>query len=283
VKYFDRDIGCNGETLVGMANGPLVPVVLECRPELIDYVEIAYEQLRHAPQSASIQSSIPVVLHCASMSVAGFVPPTADTLSAISGEALRMRTPWIGEHLAFISADRLQDGAGSDPISLTYTVCPQLSERTVDRVVHNLNRLRAEMPVPIIVENSPQYFQIPGSTMSMTDFIVAVLNKCKVDLLLDLTHFLITCINTARDPCRELCRVPLERVAELHISGISVQSGIAWDDHASPAPDAIFDMLSIVRERSRPRAVTFEYNWATNLPVEVIVRQIGRSRELMAA
>ena len=283
MKYLDRDIGRGGDLLVGMAHGPLVPVVLEYRPELIDYVEIAYEQLRHVPQSASIQASIPAVLHCASMSVAGFVPPTADTLSAISGEALRMRTPWIGEHLAFISADRLQDGAASGPISLTYTVCPQLSEQTVDRVVDNTNQLSAAVPVPIILENSPLYFQIPGSTMSMTDFIVAVLNKCKADLLLDLTHFLITCINTARDPYRELCRLPLERVVELHISGISVQSGIAWDDHASPAPDAIFDMLGIVRERSRPRAVTFEYNWATNLPVEVLVRQIGRTRELMAA
>jgi uncharacterized protein (UPF0276 family) len=283
VKYIDADIGRNGQTLVGMAHGPLVPIVLERRPELIDYVEIAYEQLRHAPRSAAIQLSIPAVLHCASMSVAGFVPPTADALTAISSEAQRMRTPWIGEHLAFISADPLDDCAGSDPVSLTYTVCPQLSEQTVDRVVHNMNRLRTEIPVPIIVENSPQYFRMPGSTMSMTDFISAVLNRCPIGLLLDLTHFLITCINTAKDPREELRLLPLERVVEMHISGISIQSGIAWDDHASAAPDAIFDLLEIVCERSHPRAVTFEYNWATNLPLEVIVRQIGSTRELVSA
>ncbi len=51
-----------------------------------------------------------------------------------SGEAARTGTPWIGEHLAFISADGL-GGDGASPTSLTYTVCPQLSEETVERVL----------------------------------------------------------------------------------------------------------------------------------------------------
>jgi uncharacterized protein len=282
VKYLDHNIGCNSQTLVGMAHGPLVPVVLERRPDLIDYVEIPYEQLRHAPQSGDIQLSVPAVLHCASMSIAGFVPPAADTLRSINAEARRMRTPWIGEHLAFISADALDRAPVADPVSLTYTVCPQLSEQTVERVAHNMRRLRGEIEVPIIVENAPQYFRMPGSTMSMADFITAVLTRCKIDLLLDLTHFLITCINTSTDPRKEFPRLPLERVVEMHISGISMQSGIAWDDHANPAPELVFELLQIALERSHPRAVTFEYNWATNLPLEIIVRQIGRTRELLS-
>ena len=61
-----------------------------------------------APGSASIQEVVPVILHCASMSVAGFVPPANDTLDAIEREAERTGTPWIGEHLAFITADGLK-------------------------------------------------------------------------------------------------------------------------------------------------------------------------------
>ena len=109
-----------------------------------------------------LQDRIPLILHCASMSVAGFLPPSAATLDAIAAETARTATPWIGEHLAFISADGLnEDDAGSvAPTSLTYTVCPQLSEETVERVAENFAALQPRFPVPLILENSPQYFAV---------------------------------------------------------------------------------------------------------------------------
>src|SRR5437867_310444 len=112
--------------MLGLAYGPGVPPFVDRNPGLIDYVELPFELLRHDPASASIQKLAPVILHCASMSIAGFVRPSEDTLSAIAQQAERTGTPWIGEHLAFISADGLASGAVlHEPITLTYTVCPQ--------------------------------------------------------------------------------------------------------------------------------------------------------------
>ena len=111
---------------IGLAYGPGVPGLIVEEPGLVDYVEIPFEQLRHAPATASLQERIPLVLHCASMSVAGYLPPSDATLDAILEEAERIRTPWIGEHLAFISADGLSERDAET--ALTYTVCPQLSD-----------------------------------------------------------------------------------------------------------------------------------------------------------
>ncbi|HEX3251109.1 MAG TPA: DUF692 family protein [Pyrinomonadaceae bacterium] len=273
-------VTANASTVaVGLAFGPIVSEFVSANPGLVDYVEIPFEQLRHTPEVGSIQETVPVILHCASMSVAGFVPPPEGTLEAIQREAVRTKTPWIGEHLAFLTADPIE--ADLTPTSLTYTVCPQLSEETVERVALNLASLQQHFDVPLILENSPQYFDVPGSSLSMADFVSAVVERCRVGLLLDLTHFLISMINTKKDPLREVERLPLEQVIEVHISGLNVQSGIAWDDHASPAPPVVFDLLESVLKRVRPKAVTLEYNWSPQFPESMLVKHIDRIHELV--
>ena len=270
-----------GTTAVGLALGPIVPEFIAANPRLLDYVEIPFEQLRHSPEAGAIQETLPVILHCASMSVAGFVPPNDGDLKAIKREAERTRTPWIGEHLAFITADSLDPEKEKTTTALTYTVCPQLSEETVERVADNLTALRSQFAVPLILENSPQYFDIPGSTMAMTDFIGAVLARCDVGLLLDLTHFLITMLNTGRDAAKEIERLPLEQLVEVHISGLNVQSGVAWDDHATPATEPVFGLLNQVLRRARPRAVTLEYNWSPSFPQSTLKKHVERVNEMV--
>jgi uncharacterized protein (UPF0276 family) len=280
MKYLDTGIG---STAVGLAYGPSIPEFIDAYPGLVDYVEVPFEQLRHSPEVRSIQETVPVLLHCASMSVAGFVPSPEATLKAIGREAELTRTPWIGEHLAFITADSLDPGAESvgSTTALTYTVCPQMSEETVERVADNLASLQPRFGVPLILENSPQYFGVPGSTMPMVDFIGAVLARCDVGLLLDLTHFLITMANMGGDPVREIDRLPLERVVEIHLSGMNMQSGIAWDDHATPAPPKVFALLERVLERAQPRALTLEYNWSPNFPQSILRTHVERVHETL--
>jgi len=280
MKYLDA---ATGATSIGLAYGAGIPEFIGANPGLVDHVEIPFEQLRHSPDSASIQEMVPVILHCASMSVAGSVPPADATLEAIEREAERTRTPWIGEHLAFITADSLNMGVDTigPPTTLTYTVCPQMSEETVERVAENLAALRLRFDAPLILENSPQYFAIPGSTMPMVDFIGAVLSRCDVGLLLDLSHFMITMLNTGADAAKEIGRLPLEHVVEVHISGMNVQSGIVWDDHATPAPEPVFRLLERVLERARPRALTLEYNWSPSFPETTLKTHLDRVRRMV--
>ena len=265
---------------IGMAQGPGVPRLLNRHPGLLDYIELPFELLRHDPSTIAAKKLAPIVLHCASMSIAGFVPPTAATLDAIAAQAEQTRTPWIGEHLAFISADPLPGGALHDPTTLTYTVCPQLSEEVLDHACANISRLQQRFTVPLIVENSPQYFAIPGSTMSIVDFVAEFHRRSGVGMLLDLTHFRISAMNMNFEARREILRLPLEKVVEVHVSGLDVQAETAWDDHAGLADEETFDLLALVLRRARPRAVTFEYNWAPDLSDDIIVEQVGRVRSM---
>jgi uncharacterized protein (UPF0276 family) len=265
--------------MVGLAYGPGVPGFVRRNPRIVDYVELPFELLRHDPSAIEVERLAPIILHCASMSIAGFVPPSEETLCAIAQQLERTNSPWIGEHMAFMSADPLRRGAAlHDATTLTYTVCPQLSEEVLEHACNNLRQLQARFSVPLIVENSPQYFTIPGSTMSIVEFTIEVHRRCDVGMLLDLTHFMISATNMQFDPRKEIIRLPLERVTEIHVSGLDVQSGTAWDDHAGLADEAVFELAEIVLGRARPRAVTFEYNWAPDLPDRILINQIERVR-----
>jgi uncharacterized protein (UPF0276 family) len=271
-----------GNALIGLAYGPGVPGFIARNPGAIDYVELPFELLRHDPSRASIQDAAPIILHCASMSIAGFVPPSAATLDAIALEARRTRTPWIGEHLAFISADPLFTGAAEhEPTTLTYTVCPQLSEQVLERACQNLAELQVRFPIPLIVENSPQYFAVPGSTMSIVDFTIEFHRRSNAGMLLDLTHFMISSLNMGFEPKSEITRLPLDHLIEMHVSGLAVQSGTAWDDHAGIADESVFELMQCVFERARPKAVTFEYNWSVEMPEDILVRQVERTRTML--
>src|SRR5581483_87559 len=142
-------------TMLGFAHGPGTLSFIERNPGVADYVELPFELLRHDPAARSIRDRTPVILHCASMSIAGFVRPAEGTLDEIAVRAEELGTPWIGEHLAFMSADPppevRETAALHEPITLTYTVCPQLSEEVVDLVCRNLEQLQSRFSMPLVV------------------------------------------------------------------------------------------------------------------------------------
>jgi uncharacterized protein (UPF0276 family) len=153
MKFFGTS---EDRTQIGLAYGPGFEEFIAANAGIIDYVEIPFEQLRHTPHLGIIQQQLPVVLHCASLSVAGFIPPSQATIDALADQVTRTRTPWIGEHLAFVSADGISEEADRDlaPTNLTYTLCPQLSDETVERVVENIASIKATFSAPLILENS---------------------------------------------------------------------------------------------------------------------------------
>lgn len=272
---------------IGIARSPHTARFLDRCPEAVDYIEVPFELLRHDPAAADVMRTKPVVLHCASLSIAGSVPPDAGLVREVREWVDRTRTPWLGEHLSFITAERepalgpAEAYAPGEPWNIGYTVSPALNLETVDRVVASLARAQSHFEVPLLVENPPVYFRMPGSTMGQVDFIAEVCARSGVMLLLDLAHFYITARTAGFDPFAELLRLPLDRVVEVHISGITAEQDGYWDNHAGRAPQEELDLLAIVLARAQVSAVTLEYNWSSRFPEHVLLEEIGRVRDVL--
>ena len=275
---------------VGLAYNAYVPKFLAAYPDAVDYVEVPFELLQHDRAVIEIRNKKPIVLHCASMSVAGSVPPTDATVRAIGEWTRRTGTPWLGEHLSFVTADRSLAGenaeayAPGEPYNIGYTVSPPMNPASVNTVVRAVELCHNRFPVPVVLENAPIYFQSPGTTMSQIEFIRAICDASPVMLLLDLAHFYITSQTLDFDPFEAIETFPLERVVEAHISGVSDDGDELWDNHASRAPEAVYRLLETVVEKAhRLQAITLEYNWSSRFPSDTLLDEIDRVRRTIDA
>jgi len=154
-----------------------------------------------------------------------------------------------------------------------------MNELVAQRVADKLAAYQPLFPVPLLIENSPLYFRTPGSTMSQVEFINTILQRTQAGLLLDLAHFCISSMTMDFDPLKEVQRLPLERVVELHISGVSVDPDGAWDDHSRSAPAVVYELLKLVLTLSKPRAVTLEYNWSSHISDAVLITELATARD----
>jgi uncharacterized protein len=89
---------------VGLAHNEAVATLVESLANMLGYVE-SFDELRRSDPfvvgTIAVDNSF---LDCASLSLASGMPPKVDTATAVLGLADRIGSPWIGEHLAFITA-----------------------------------------------------------------------------------------------------------------------------------------------------------------------------------
>lgn len=262
-------------TAIGMAYSGYALRVVSEHPQLSDYVEVPFEQFARDAGAISVQDEVPIVLHCASLSLAGSTPPTPEVIEQLGHWIGRTGTPWLGEHLAFIREGEYE---------VEFTVNPQFSPAVLDRVVAATEKWSRRLNCPILLENGPIYVQLPGSVMSQLEFLTGVCARLEsAYLLVDLSHLLITCRNLALDPRAALEALPLDRVVEVHLSGLRKEGGVWWDDHGRPVPDEEFDLLARLLRAVQPRAITIEYNWDSQFPLDLLRRDFGRVRDLVAS
>ena len=266
---------------LGVAYSPYVLDFLRLYPDEIDFVEVSFENLLSNPSIPELLGEVPQFLHSASMSLAGFVDPPTKTLESLKHWVEVLDPPWVGEHLAFTTAHGVNNRNGQH-IDTGYSINPAMNLETVYRVVENVTRCEEMVSVPVLLENGAMNFVPPGSTLSYTEFISEICERSTADLILDLGHFLISCLNSGQDPSTELLELPLERIAEVHISGVSYRNGDPWDDHTIAAPNELYDLLGLVLARVSP-AITLEYNWSMRFPVDELRQQIKRSRGFLSA
>lgn len=268
----------NTATAVGLAWSPKVSEIVTNDPHVADFVEVPFERLRVQPNTLSGLDNHLLILHCSSMSIGGDVPPSAETIESIRNFARVTKTPWIGEHLAFTAAHRFDDH-GNEILDTEFTICPQFSEPMLEIATRNYIELSSRFEQELILENPPQYFFVPGSTMSQMTFIKRLCDRADARLLLDLSHLYITARNIGETPNALLEQYPVENVVEIHISGVSEERGLRWDNHAVFASDDIFELLRCCLKRVRPKAVTLEYNWHSQFEDDVMMQHIKRIRD----
>jgi uncharacterized protein (UPF0276 family) len=205
------------------------------------FCEVVAEALRHdgvlpEPLAALRRRGVTVVPHGTRLSLGGAEPLDPHRVQHFASVAAALEAPLVSEHVAFVRAGGLEAGH----------LLPVPRTREALRVLaRNVRTLRAELDTPLALEPIAALFDWPEDELTEADFLTELLDQTGAWLLLDVANCYANARNRGTDPAELLDRLPLERVAYMHVAGGDEHGGIYHDTHTAPTPEPV---LALVRE-----------------------------------
>jgi uncharacterized protein (UPF0276 family) len=218
------------------------------------FVEVVAESLPHdgtapEPLDRLRQRGVAVVPHGVKLSLGGADPVDPARVAHLAAAARTLAAPLVSEHIAFVRAGDVEAG---------HLLPLPRSREAVAAMVANVRRTQAELDVPIALEPIAALFDWPDDELSEADFITEILDRTGAWLLLDIANVYANARNRGDDPTALLDRLPLERVAYVHVAGGAEHDGLYHDTHTDPVPAAVLDLVEELCARHRPPALLLE-------------------------
>ena len=214
------------------------------RPDL-GFVEVVAESLpvgRSLPPalSAARRRGVQVVPHGVRLSLGGSERPHPARVTLLARLAERVGAPLVSEHVAFVRAGG-REGGHLLPVPRTRVA--------LDVLVANVAEAMAGLPVPLALEPIASLFEWPDPELDEGDFLTELLDRTGALLLLDVANVWANAHNAGTDPGALLARLPLDRLAYVHVAGGTERGGLYHDTHNHPVPSGVFDLLADLADR----------------------------------
>lgn len=214
-------------------NDPVAPYIL--RDEVLEYLaQLPGRKLVHSigtPVGGSVQS------HAAQ---APLLRKTVDLLGS----------PWASEHLSFNLTPDFFTG---------FFLPPRQTDEGLEVYVAAVDRLRADLGVPLAFETGVNYLQPRPDEMSDGAFIGAVADRADCGILLDLHNAYCNALNGRQSVEEFLSELPLDRVWEVHVAGGFEMDGFWLDAHSGAIPPPLERICrEVVPKLPNLKAIIFE-------------------------
>jgi uncharacterized protein len=238
---------------LGIGWRPEIALLIDRRRDL-GFVEVVAEDFdARGPLPAPIErlrrQGVAVVPHGVSLSLGGAEPLDRGRLDALAKLARRVGAPLVSEHIAFVRGGGLETG---------YLLPLPRTREALELVVANVRTAKAALPVPLALENIATLFEWPNPEIDEAAFLTAVLERADVLLLLDIENVYANARNRGYDPLEFLDRIPLERVAYVHVAGGTERDGLYHDTHTHAVPSAVLELLAELGARADVPGIMLE-------------------------
>jgi uncharacterized protein (UPF0276 family) len=228
-------------------------LAIERHPAL-GFIEVLAEDLDpRSPIPAAVERlrrrGLPVIPHGVSLSLGSVAPVDLGRVANLSRLATRLAAPLVSEHLAFVRAAGLESG---------HLLPLPRTREMLEIVVANVRQAQQALPVPLALENIACLIEWPHAEMSEATFLLEVLEQADVLLLLDIENVYANCRNHGWKAEEYLDRLPLQRLAYVHIAGGCERQGLYHDTHTDPIPTAVLELLEELCARTAVPGVLLE-------------------------
>jgi uncharacterized protein (UPF0276 family) len=217
------------------------------------FAEVVAESVHaeHPPEGllALRDRGVTVVPHGVRLSLGGAEPVDPQRVAHLAGCADLLRAPLVSEHVAFVRAGGVEAGHLL-PVPRTRAALAALTD--------NIARTCAELPVPLALEPIAALFDWPDAEYDEAGFLTELLERTDAMLLLDVANVYANARNRGEDPLALLDRLPLERIAYVHVAGGAEHEGLYHDTHTDPVPAEVLALVKELCARHRPPGLLLE-------------------------
>ncbi len=212
----------------------------------------------------------PIVFHGVSLNLGGIDPLRQDYLAELDLLIRHFAPAWVSDHLCW---GAIGGHFAHDLLPLPYT------EETVRHVAARIRHVQDRLGRRILVENVSSYISYSISSMPEWSFLSAVAEEADCGILLDINNIYVSAVNHGFSPIEYLCKVPAERVGQIHLAGHSSQGDLLIDTHDHPVPATVWRLY---REALRKfGAVSTLVEWDDQIPsFDELIAEAHHAREI---
>ncbi|HUB06552.1 MAG TPA: DUF692 domain-containing protein [Myxococcales bacterium] len=170
----------------------------------------------------AVRRNFPVVLHGVSLSIGSTDPLNHRYLGELRALADRVEPAWISDHLCWGSVDRRY---AHDLLPLPFT------EESLELVVERVQRVRAALGRPFLLENVSSYVTFRQSVIPEWEFLAEVARRADCGILLDVNNVYVSAHNHGFSAEAYLAGMPADRVWQIHLAGHRNLGTHLFDSH----------------------------------------------------
>lgn len=275
-------VRCSG---IGVAWRPQIAGLLGdwAREGVLRFSEVVAENVDPARPagdlSGLVDAGVTVVPHGVELGLAGAEPPSPPRVERLALLAERLNAPLVSEHVAFVRAGSDAHGPHTEVLEAGHLVPPPRTGEALDVLCANVRQAQAALPVPLALENVTGTLRWPEDEYDEPDYLTALVERTGCWLLLDVANLYGTCSIHGGGPAALLRRLPLERVAYVHVAGGEFRDGLYVDTHADAIHDAVLDLLREFVALTGPDRPAVLLERDENVVPEIVAAEFARVRE----
>ena len=127
--------------------------------------------------------------------------------------------------------------------------------------MERIRRVQDFLERPLAIENVSYYTPV-AAEMTEIEFVYQIVERADCQLLLDVNNVYVNAFNHRYDAKEFISRLPLDRVAYIHMAGHEqVEPDLIIDTHGQPIIDPVYELFEWTIQQMDPVPVLLERDY----------------------
>jgi uncharacterized protein (UPF0276 family) len=151
----------------------------------------------------------------------------------------------------------------------------------VKHIVQRIKQVQDILEMPLVLENVSYYTPV-AAEMNEVEFISAIVKESGCNMLLDVNNVYVNSFNHQYEPKEFIKKLPLDKVAYIHMAGHEqISDTLIIDTHGQAVIDSVFELFDYTVGLVKPVPVLLERDF--NIPeLEELQGEISRMDTIIA-